>query len=325
MSQKVVVMSTGGTIAMKLDPEKGVLPAVSGKDLVEAVPGLAEVCPVEVQEFANIPSPQMTPAMMLQLAKNIEKTLQDESVLGVVVTHGTDTVEETSYLADLYINSPKPVCFTAAMRSAAEISPDGPHNILSAVRVAASPLARNLGSLVVLNETIHAAREVTKTHSANPATFASPWWGPLGYVDADRIIITRAPLGRLHLHPEDFGGEVALIKAFTGADAAFIDFCIERKVAGIVLEGFGRGNLPPPMVPGIERAVAANIPVVLTSRTYAGRVLDVYGYAGGVIVTKAIGVIPGGELSGQKARIKLMLALGLTKDRDTIASFFDEL
>lgn len=323
MSQKVVVLSTGGTIAMKLDPEKGVVPAVSGKDLVEAVPGLETVCDVEVREFSNIPSPQMTPAIMLDLAQRIEKALGESDVLGVVVTHGTDTVEETAYFVDLYVNSPKPVCFTAAMRSAAEISPDGPKNILCAVQVAASSKARNLGTLVVLNEVIHAAREVTKTHSANPDTFASPWWGPLGYVDEDRVILRRAPLGRQHLHPEALGGEVPVLKIVTGDDASLLDFCIQRGVAGLVLEAFGRGNVPPSVIPGIERAAAAGIPVVITTRTSAGRVLDVYGYPGGVVTSKAAGAILGGELTAPKARLKLMLALGLGINKDKLASLFD--
>ena len=324
MSQKVIVLSTGGTIAMKLDPEKGVVPAVSGKDLVEAVPELEKVCEVEVREFSNIPSPQMTPAIMLDLSRRIEKALGESDVLGVVVTHGTDTVEETAYFADLYVDSPKPVCFTAAMRSAAEISPDGPKNILCAVRVAASPKARDLGVLVVLNEVVHAAREVTKTHSANPATFDSPWWGPLGYVDEDRVVLRRAPLGRQNLHPEALGGEVPVIKIATGDDATLLDFFTQRGVAGMVIEGFGRGNLPPGVIPGIERATAEGIPVVLTTRTGAGRVLDVYGYPGGVVTAKAAGAILGGELSAPKARLKLMLALGISKNRDKIASYFDE-
>lgn len=324
MSQKVVVLSTGGTIAMKLDPERGVVPAVSGQDLVDAVPGLEKVCEVEVREFSNIPSPHMTPGIMLQLARQVEKALDESDVAGVVVTHGTDTVEETAYFHDMYINHSKPVCFTAAMRSAAEISPDGPKNILAAVRTACSPKACNMGALVVLNDTIHAAREVAKTHSANPATFASPFWGALGYVDEDRVIIRRAPLGRQHIHPEALGGEVPLIKLVTGDDATLLDFFVEQNVAGIVLEAFGRGNVPPAVLPGIERATTRNIPVVLTTRTFSGRVLDVYGYPGGVVTSRAAGAIMGGDLSGPKARLKLMLVLGLTRDPEKIASYFDE-
>lgn len=323
MSKKVVVLTTGGTIAMKFDPEKGVVPAVSGQDLVDAVPGLGDVCAVEVREFSNIPSPHMTPGIMFRLSRLVDEILTDEEVLGVVITHGTDTVEETAYLIDLSYSGEKPVVLTAAMRSAAEISPDGPKNILCAVQTAASPKARGLGALLVLNEEIHAAREVTKTHSANVATFGSGWWGPLGYVDEDRVIIRRVPVGRQHICPKQLGDEVYLLKLATSSDTLLFDTLVEKNVAGIVLEGFGRGNVPPAVLPCIEHATAKGIPVVLTSRTGGGRVLDVYGYVGGAVTCVKAGAILGGDISGQKARLKLMLALGLTRDRAEIAKYFD--
>ena len=165
-NKKVIVLTTGGTIAMKLDPAHGIVPAVSGEDLVASVPGLREACPIEVMEFSNIPSPHMTPKRMFELGNKVEELLRHEDILGVVITHGTDTLEETAYLLDLVHNSEKPVCLTGAMRSAAEISPDGPVNLLCAVRTAASSEARGKGVLVVMNEEIHAAREVVKSHSA---------------------------------------------------------------------------------------------------------------------------------------------------------------
>ena len=176
-NKKVIVLTTGGTIAMKLDPAHGIVPAVSGEDLVASVPGLREACPIEVMEFSNIPSPHMTPKRMFELGNKVEELLRHEDILGVVITHGTDTLEETAYLLDLVHNSEKPVCLTGAMRSAAEISPDGPVNLLCAVRTAASSEARGKGVLVVMNEEIHAAREVVKSHSANTETFVSPFWG----------------------------------------------------------------------------------------------------------------------------------------------------
>ncbi len=326
--KKVIVFTTGGTIAMKFDPVKGVVPAVSGEDLVAAVPGLDKVCDVEVREFANIPSPHMTPELMFDLSAMIRKALAEPDVAGAVVTHGTDTVEETSYFLDLTIDSDKPVCLTAAMRSAAEISPDGPKNILCAVKAAAADATRGIGSVVVLNEEIHAAREVMKTHSANPATFQSPWWGPIGYVDEDRVILRRAPLDRQHILPASLHGPVDVIKMMTGSDSAYIDFAIGRGARGIVIEGFGRGNLPVGSMAGIERAIKAGIPVVLTTRTPGGRVLDVYGYPGGVKTTKAMGIILGGELSAAKARLKLLLLVSRhpdqKPDRDELQSWFDE-
>ena len=194
---KVVIITTGGTIAMQHDSVTGAaVPAVSGADLVRAIPGLGSVCDLEVREFDNLPSPAITPDHMFRLAAMVRQYLAMDDVSGGVITHGTDSLEESAYFLDLSLEGHKPVCFTAAMRSGDELSPDGPRNILAAVRVAASRSARNMGSLVVMNEQIHAAREVTKTHAANVATFQSPWWGPLGVVDGDRVIFRRAQLGR---------------------------------------------------------------------------------------------------------------------------------
>jgi len=325
MGGKVVVFTTGGTIAMRYDPETGgAVPAVSGPELIEAVPPLTNVRPVEVREFSNIPSPHMTPRIMLDLARRVEKALSEPDVLGAAITHGTDTLEETAYFLDLYIDSEKPVCLTAAMRSAAEISPDGPKNILCAVRTAASPEARGMGVLVVMNDEIHAAREVTKTHSANPKTFASPFWGPVGYVDTDRVIFRRASLAPQKIHPGDIVDDVYLIKLAAGTDDFLFNCLVEKKVSGIIVEGFGRGNVFPGAFEGMKKAVAAGIPVVLTTRCPGGRVLDVYAYDGGVVRQKEAGIILGGEINGQKARIKLILALGVTRDHKQLADYFDK-
>ena len=324
MSSKVVVLTTGGTIAMRQDPERGILPAVSGPELIAAVPPLADVCPVEVREFANIPSPHMTPAIMHALALAAEKALAEPDVLGVVITHGTDTMEETAYFLELFLAGEKPVCLVGAMRSAAELSPDGPRNILCAVRCAAAPNARGMGVLVVMNEEIHAAREVTKTHAANPKTFASPFWGPLGYVDEDRVIFRRAPLNRQTIRPAFIEADVHLVKLAAGMDDFLINCLVGKGVKGIVVEGSGRGNVHEAAMPGIQRAVEAGIPVVLASRCLGGRVLDVYGYAGSARHQKELGIILAGEISGPKARIKLILALGLTNDSAQLAGYFDQ-
>ena len=245
MDKKVLILTTGGTIAMKFDPELGVVPAVGGEELVDSVPGLRDVCPVEVREFSNVPSPHMTPRLMFELGGIIAEALEHDDVLGAVVTHGTDTLEETAYLLDLLHASDKPVCVTGAMRSGTDVSYDGTINLLDAVRVAAAPEARGKGVLVVLNDEIHAAREVTKTHSASVKTFESPFWGPLGYADADRIVFRREPLGRQTLRPADLVEAVHLVKLASGSDSLLIDFLADRGVRGLIIEGFGRGNVPP--------------------------------------------------------------------------------
>lgn len=321
--KKIILISTGGTIAMRFDQEKqGLVPAVSGAELIEAVPELSAELPIEVVEFSNIPSPHMTPRRMLALAKEIDRLAEDESVAGFVITHGTDTVEETAYLLDLTLTTTKPVCLTAAMRSGGETSADGPKNILTAVRTASDSVAGQMGVLVVMNEEIHAARTVTKTHSANPHAFTSPAWGALGYADEDRIIWRARPFAREHIATDTLAEDVYLVKMATGQDDLLLRCLIEKHVSGIVIEGFGRGNIPPACRSAIIDAINANIPVVLTTRVHAGRVLDIYGYEGGVADLTQHGIILAGDLTAQQARLKLMCALASAKSRDELARYF---
>ncbi|GHV62085.1 L-asparaginase [Spirochaetia bacterium] len=321
---RVIVFTTGGTIAMANDSEKGgSVPVVTGQDLIRSVPPLAAVCDVEVREFANIPSGHMTFELMKKLGDQIDEALEAEDVLGAVVTHGTDTLEETAYFLDLYLKTKKPVCCTAAMRNAEEVSADGPINILSAVRTASADEATDMGVFVVLNEQIQAAREVTKTHSGNVATFDSPFWGPLGYVDEDRIIFRRVNLKPLKIHPPRIENDIHLIKTHTGIDDFFFNCLIQKKAKGIVVEGLGRGNVPPKAMEGIKNAVKAGIPVVIATRCLGGRVAPVYAYEGGIVQVLAAGAVSAGELNGQKARIKLGLVLGLNPTPKDISVYFD--
>ena len=322
--RKVVVLTTGGTIAMKYDAATdGLVPAVSGADLVEAVPALGGVAEVEVVEFSNVPSGHITPQMMFELAKRIDAQAARADVAGIVVTHGTDTLEETAYLLDLTVRTDKPVCVTGAMRGASQTSPDGPGNILAAVMTAASEEAIGQGVLVVLNDEIHAALEVTKTHATSPRTFASPFWGPIGHVYFDRVYIKRHSLKLQKLQPAALVDDVHLIKTAAGMDGFFFDCLIEKQAKGIVVEALGCGNVPPAVKDGIERARKAGIPVVLATRVHAGRVVPAYSYLGSAQSMKESKLILAGELNGQKARIKLMLALGLTSDIDKLAAYFD--
>lgn len=310
IERKVVIVATGGTIAMKYDEaSQGLVPACTGEDLAAAVPGLGGIAPLEFIQFSNIASPAMTPQDMWALHLRIEAVLARDDVAGVVVTHGTDTLEETAFFLDITTTSEKPVVATAAMRGAGDTSPDGPMNICCAVKTAASEAAAGMGVLVCLNETLHAPAEVTKTHSANPATFESPWWGPVGYVDIDRVVIRRRPLGVRRYRPDALSARVDIVKAMTGSGREYVDFAVKQGVQGLVIEGFGRGNLPPGMIGGIEDAVKAGVAVVLTSRTAGGRVLDVYGYPGSVTDSRRAGAAMAGELSAAKARLKLMAML----------------
>ena len=324
----VTVFATGGTIAMKYDEAAGgLIPACTGEDLTAAVPGLSDLAHIEVEQVCNVPSGHMTPDIMFTLHQRAEEVLARDDVAGVVITHGTDTVEETAYFLDLTHSSDKPIVLTAAMRGAAETSPDGPANIYCAVQAAAAPESRNKGVMVCLNNLLHAAGEVMKTHSANCATFDSPWWGPIGYVDCDRVIYRSTPTPFEHFDPKTLSARVDLIKAVTGSGREYIDFAVEQGIQGLVIEGFGRGNIPPGMINGIADAVAKGVAVVISTRTPGGRVLDVYGYAGSVTDSCKHGAIMGGEISAAKARLKLILALSekpqLAKDPVALQAIFD--
>ncbi len=314
MPDTLVIITTGGTIAMCQDAScGGAVPALNGRELCAAVPQLEKAGCVEVLEFANIPSPHMTPALMLSLARTVEKTLARTEVCGAVITHGTDTLEESSHFLDLYLETDKPVCFTAAMRDASGLSPDGPANIYDAALAARSLKARGLGVLVVMNGEIHAARDVTKTDSACVQTFASPW-GPLGRVDEGEVFFLRAPLARETLRPERIMEDVALLKLAAGCDDFLLRCLVDKGVAAIVLEALGRGNVPPAVVPGIQAALDKGIPVVVCSRCPSGRAAAVYAYEGGGAALEKMGVLFS-TLNGPKTRISLMLALGCVREK----------
>lgn len=322
--KKIIVITTGGTIAMKYDPAtRGLVPAVSGDDLIEAVPALKEIARVEAIEFANVPSGHMTPQMMFELAQLIDKYAAQADVDGIVVTHGTDTQEETAYLLSLATKTTKPVCITGAMRGASETGPDGPANILAAVMTAASDEAAGKGTLLVFNDEIHAAAEVTKTHTTSCATFHSPGWGPLGHVYFDRVIFRRQPLDLEKICPPVLTEEVYLLKIYAGMDAYLFKVLADKPVRGLVVEALGCGNVPPAVKEGIEYVRNKNIPVVLASRVQTGRIVPAYSYLGSARSMAASKIILAGELTGPKARIKLMLALGLTQDVDELQKWFD--
>lgn len=323
MQLKVIVITTGGTIAMRYDTEKkGAVPAVEGKALLEAVPVLQGICPLEVKEFSNIPSCWMTPRRMRELALAAEEALSAEDVAGVVITHGTDALEESAYFLDLFLASDKPVCFTGAMRHAGDISADGPHNLVCAVRTALAPQCRGYGVLVVMNNEIHAARTVAKMHTGNVCAFASPFWGPLGYVDDDAVVMRQAPLERAHLRPDTPAEHVPILKTYTGMDDMLSEALASAELDGLIVEGFGRGNVPPSVVPALRRILEREIPVVVTSRVPGGRTLGVYAAEGAGEHLRHLGVLLGGELSSQKARLKLMLALGVTHERTALEALF---
>jgi len=308
---RIAIIFTGGTISMKSSKKSGgAVPAFKGRDIIKLLPVINKNFKIEVRDFGQYPGPHITPEMMLEISNISKKYLAKPDIKGVIVTHGTDTLEETAYFLDLTINSPKPVVVVGAMKDCTELGWDGPANLMGAARTVVSPEARNKGVLVFLNNTINSAGEVTKTSTDSFETFRSPDLGPLGWVDQDRVLFYRQPLYREHYKINLIQPKVDLFKMAVGMDDRFIRYAVDLGSKGIVIEGMGRGNVPPGVVSGIEYAIAGSIPVVLCSRCIGGRVLGAYAYPGGGAQLIKKGVILGGHLPGQKARIKLMILLG---------------
>lgn len=317
-------MFTGGTISMKIDAASGVaVPALSGQEVLSFIPDLATICTAEVNDYGRHPGPHITPERMWELSELLERELAYPDIDAAVVTHGTDTLEETAYFLDCRHFSPKPIVLVGAMRNSSELSFDGPANLRAAARVAADLNSRDKGVLIVLNQIVHAAAEATKTDTQALDTFQSPVYGALGLVDNDRVLFLRQPLLRDPFETSRYEGLVDLIAAPAGADSRIVDASRESGAAGIVIAGTGRGNVPIAMLPGIQRAIDAGLPVVIASRCQHGRILDTYGYEGSGRDLRQRGVMFSGMLSPEKARLRLMLALGVTSDVDEIRTLME--
>ncbi|WP_227936162.1 asparaginase [Alkalihalobacillus deserti] len=319
--KKILVLHTGGTIAMQENEQGAIQPNVINP-LYSTIESLSSIASVIVDDYLNIPSPHMTPSLMVDLAERLKERAKTDHLDGIVVTHGTDTLEETAYLLDLLLDWDIPVVITGAMRSSNELGADGPHNLISAVRVAASDSACEKGVLVVLNDEIHTAKNVTKTHSSNIATFQSPQYGPIGIV-TKRGVFFHHTLSVRECHPvKSLTKKVALLKTYAGMDHTIIEAVAKTKIDGLVIEAFGQGNVPPLVMNALTKLINANIPVVLVSRCFNGVVQDTYAYEGGGRSLKEQGVIFTNGLNGQKARLKLMVVLEQTTDRTTLQEWF---
>jgi L-asparaginase len=261
--------------------------------------------PLELDDFVSVPSFDVHGPLALSLARR---------VLGhgrpVVVTHGTDTMEETVYLIDrLLSDDAPPVVVTGAQRAGDEPDRDGPRNLRDAILVAGSPAAAGRGAMIVFGGDIHAAREARKVHTTSLRPFASPGYGPIGHVDDGKVIFGRRPERRPPLPVPDEPAQVDLIRLHAGSDARFLRAAVESGTRAIVLEGTGRGNANEQVVEGVREAVAAGVAVVVCSRCVEGRVEPVYGRGGGRDLAEA-GAVFAGDLAGPKARVLLQLAGG---------------
>ena len=279
--KKVAIIFNGGTITMEFDPKlHAAVPKLTGEEIMSMVTGIERYAQIECHTFSNLPGPHVTPKIMLQLSKYVKEILDRDDITGAVVTHGTDNLEETAYFLDLTLNSPKPVVVTGSMRNSSELGYDGPANLSASICTALSDEARNRGVLVVLSGEINCASEVTKSNTMSLDTFKSPEFGPIGIVDNNEAIFCRNRVYRQHIDVNEIETRVDLVKCASGMDSKFIDFCIDTGDRGIVIEGMGRGNMPPDMLPGVRRAIDRNVAVVLVSRCFEGRIYGTYGYEG---------------------------------------------
>jgi len=314
-------VTTGGTIAMQHDAAAGgAIPTLGAGALTAALPpGLPAL---RAEELVNLPSSHFTLETLCAIRERVAALVAESGVDGVVLTHGTDTLEETAYLLDLTVPGEKPIVVTGAMRAASDVGYEGLANLQAAVRVAAAPQARGLGAVVVLNDEIHAARYVTKTHTLNPATFQSPGWGPVGRVEGDAVIVVRRP-ERQVLPWRGLEPKVGLLKLAVGLEADPLEDALARGMRGVVLEAFGGGRVPPWWLPALEQARGQGVAVVIASRCPAGRVWDGYGYPGAYHTLMDMGCLFAEGLNGQKARIKLMVVLAAAHAADEITGLWE--
>ena len=323
----VAVLSTGGTIASKQNPSKGGYEAaLTGEDLVAAVPAIRKVAQIRVEEISNISSSDITPEIWIRLARRVNDLLAMPNIAGVVVTHGTNTLEETAYFLDLTTTGSKPVILVGAQRPASDSDADGPRNLLDAIRVAVSPDAVNKGALVVMNGQINPARDVTKSNTSHVETFRSLEFGQLGLVDEDGVRFYRAPLRRqtIPIGSEVGLGRIEIIMNYAGADGLLIRSLMRSgDVNGLVIAGLGLGGVTSPMYDAIQEARAKGVPVVISTRVPTGRIFPLSAMKGSSLTLRQIGCVLADNLSPQKARVLLMLALTKTRDPEALQKYFD--
>jgi L-asparaginase len=319
----VAIITTGGTIAQKTDPKTGgAVPAVSGDDLIAAVPDLTKVARIKVVPVVNIDSSHMTPEIWVKVSRAVDKELADPQVVGAVVTHGTDTMAEGAFFLDLTVTSKKPVVFVGAMRDASAVSPDGPANILNAVIQAVSPQARDWGVTVTLNQYVNAAWDVVKTQTTNVQTFNSGERGYLGYIQGGRVIRFHARGPRITFPIPPKLPKVAFLSTFAGDDGSLARYAVDSGAEGLVVEALGAGNVNPQVYKAIKYALGKGVAVVITTRVLRGAVEPIYGDLGGGLTLQKDGCILGGYLHGPKARLLLMLALPQVKSTAELKKYF---
>jgi L-asparaginase len=316
----VTLLATGGTISCTLDDAGAAVPTLYAADLAASFPAIpgVRVVPIDAARFSswNVTVPEL-----LELSRRVQAALEGSD--GVVVTQGTDTLEETAYLLHLTVASSRPVVVTGAMRNASVPGHDGPANLQAAALTAASSSSVGRGCLVVFNDEIHLAGRVSKRHSTSLSTFVSPETGPVGAVDGSLVTFFGPPVPRRTYDVSSAGARVPLLKVAVGLDPAVLEGALSTGVDGLVVEGTGMGHVPASWVPAIRAAVAAGVPVLLATRTGAGPVGAAYGGPGGGHDLAEAGVILAGRRTGLMARIELICALGAGLRGDDVRAAFE--
>lgn len=302
----------------------GVVPDDEAHKLLDVLSPRHHEVDIRSVNWGNRPSPHMDPELMFQLAGDIDALLQDSDLLGAVVLHGTDLLVESAFMADLSLQTNKPVVFTGSMRYYSELGYDGIRNLLGGIKACLLPIPEEMGVVLLMTDRLFAAREVVKVNSLNIDAFEAPGSGPVGYVAGDQVTLTRHPQQRLRpFRAQGINTRVPMISCFPGMDSTLIEALAASEPAGLVLEGFGAGNVPPGIVPPLTRLIERQaIPVILTTRCIDGGVWPLYGYPGGGADLEARGIISGGRLTAHKAQIQLMACLGSNMDLTVIRRVF---
>ncbi|MBE9636804.1 asparaginase [Salipiger mangrovisoli] len=315
----IVLVATGGTIASFAKTEGGAVTAgLSGDALLESLNAPLPGITVEVDTIAAAGSNALTLEAVHRLCRHIDARLSEAGVDGVVVTHGTDTMEESAFLARLLVSSDKPVVFTGAQRHAGQRDTDGPRNMRDALLCAATPELSGVGAVIVFEGEIHGARHVSKVHASRTDTFRSNGHGKLGEVDEGEVhLYTRPARPRHRIDAVALDPDVELVALGLGSTPRYLEWCAKSGASAVVIEAFGRGNAPRGFADATRRLVAAGVPVILASRCSEGRTRAVYGSDGGGVTMVEAGAILAGDLSAAKARLLLAALLpGLPEGPD---------
>lgn len=270
-------------------------------------------------DFLNVPSPHIRLEHMMTLYQKIKA--EQANFDGFVITHGTDTLEETAYFLDTMAIPEKPIVLTGAMRSSNELGSDGVYNYRTALRVAADEKSSDKGVLVVMNDEIHAAKYVTKTHTTNVSTFQTPTHGPLGLVTKREILYFKTAEPRVRFDLSAVSGTVPIIKAYADMDTVLLEALTRTDISGLVIEALGAGNLPPTILSTIKKLLEQGLPIILVSRCFNGIAEPVYAYQGGGIQLEQDGILFVKELNAQKARLKLLIALNAGLKGQALADY----